>query len=343
MIRLTHISKTFYGKTTVPAVRDVSLTVGEGEIFGVIGFSGAGKSTLVRCVNMLERPDSGEVLINNQDLMRLSPRELRGARKNIGMIFQHFNLFQSRTVGENIIYPLQYRGIPPGAVAERLRELLKLVDLSDKEHAYPSQLSGGQKQRVGIARALATNPSILLCDEVTSALDPQTTQSILGLLKDLNKKLGLTIVLITHEMNVVKSICTRVAVMEKGEIIECGSIFDVFSNPAQRITKDFIATTSNLHKIYDLLREDSPLIRLKPNQILARFSYVGRNTVEALISTVSIRFNIKINIIFGDLDIIQETPLGGLINILDGEGEAIARAVQWITDRGVRVEVIKHG
>ncbi|MDR2069069.1 MAG: ATP-binding cassette domain-containing protein [Spirochaetaceae bacterium] len=343
MIRLTHVSKTFYGKNTVPAVKDVSLTVGEGEIFGVIGFSGAGKSTLVRCINMLERPDSGEVLINNQDLMRLSPRELRGARKNIGMIFQHFNLFQSRTVGENITYPLRYRGMAPGVVTERLGELLSLVDLSDKEHAYPSQLSGGQKQRVGIARALATSPSMLLCDEVTSALDPQTTQSILGLLKDLNRKLGLTIVLITHEMNVVKSICTRVAVMERGEIIECGSIFDVFSNPAQRITKDFIATTSNLHKIYDLLREDSPLIRLEPNQILARFSYTGRNTVEALISTVSIRFNVKINIIFGDLDIIRETPLGGLINILDGEPEAIAQAVQWITDRGVRVEVIKHG
>ncbi|MDR0588977.1 MAG: ATP-binding cassette domain-containing protein [Spirochaetaceae bacterium] len=343
MIHLSHISKTFYGKNTVSAVKDVSLTVGEGEIFGVIGFSGAGKSTLVRCINMLERPDSGEVFVKEQNLMRLSPRELRRARKNIGMIFQHFNLFQSRTVGENITYPLRYRGISPGAVRERLGELLKLVDLADKEHAYPSQLSGGQKQRVGIARALATSPSILLCDEVTSALDPQTTQSILDLLKDLNKKLGLTIVLITHEMNVVKSICTRVAVMEKGEIIERGSIFDVFSNPAQRITKDFIATTSNLHKIYDLLREDSPLIRLEPHQILAHFSYVGRNAVEALISTVSIRFKVKINIIFGDLDIIQETPLGGLINILDGEPEAIAGAIQWITGRGVRVEVIKHG
>ncbi|MFP3090920.1 ATP-binding cassette domain-containing protein [Treponema sp. TIM-1] len=343
MIRLTQVSKTFYGKNRVSAVKDVSLMVGEGEIFGVIGFSGAGKSTLVRCINMLERPDSGEVLINQQDLMKFSPRELRRARKNIGMIFQHFNLFQSRTVAENITYPLRYRGLSPGAIAQRLGELLTLVDLADKEHAYPSQLSGGQKQRVGIARALATNPSILLCDEVTSALDPQTTQSILGLLKDLNKKLGLTIVLITHEMNVVKSICTRVAVMEKGEIIECGSIFDVFSNPSQRITRDFIATTSNLYKIYDLLREDSPIIRLKPNQILAHFSYVGRNTVEALISTVSIGFNIKINIIFGDLDIIQETPLGGLITILDGEGDAIAGAMQWITDRGVRIEVLKHG
>jgi D-methionine transport system ATP-binding protein len=343
MIRLAHVSKTFYGKTTVPAVKDVSLTVGEGEIFGVIGFSGAGKSTLVRCINMLERPDSGEVVINDQDLMRFSPRELRAARKNIGMIFQHFNLFQSRTVGENIIYPLRYRGIARERIAARLQELLALVDLSDKEHAYPSQLSGGQKQRVGIARALATNPSILLCDEVTSALDPQTTQSILGLLKDLNQKLGITIVLITHEMNVVKSIGTRVAVMEKGEIIECGSIFDVFSNPSQRITRDFIATTSNLHKIYDLLREDSPLTRLKPNQILAHFSYVGRNTAEALISTVSIQFNIKINIIFADLDIIQGTPLGGLINILEGEPGAIAGAIQWITGRGVRVEVLKHG
>jgi D-methionine transport system ATP-binding protein len=228
-------------------------------------------------------------------------------------------------------------------ITERVKELLDLVGLNDKAHAYPSQLSGGQKQRVGIARSLASNPSILLCDEATSALDPQTTQSILALLKELNKKLGLTIVIITHEMHVVKSICTRAAVMENGEVVECGSIFDIFSNPRHQITRDFIATTSNLHKINDLIKEDSPIVRLQPNQILARFSYTGRNTVEALISTVSILFNVKINIIFGDLDLIQETPVGGLINIIDGEAEAVEKAIHWIEDKGVRVEVIKHG
>jgi D-methionine transport system ATP-binding protein len=292
---------------------------------------------------MLERPDSGTVIVNGQNLTALPDRELRLARRNMGMIFQHFNLFRSRTVAENIAFPLKYRGAAKKQIADRVEELLSLVDLTDKEKVYPSQLSGGQKQRVGIARALASNPSVLLCDEATSALDPQTTQSILALLRDLNKKLGLTIVIITHEMNVVKSISTRAAVMDKGEVIEQGSIFDIFSNPSHRITRDFVATTSNLHKIYDLIKEDSPIIRLKAHQILARFSYTGRNTVEALISNASILFNVKINIIFGDLDIIQDTPMGGLINIIDGEPEAVERAIRWVNEKGVRVEVIKHG
>ncbi|MDR3343926.1 MAG: ATP-binding cassette domain-containing protein [Treponema sp.] len=344
MIELDAISKTFRGNgKAVEAVRNVSLKIGEGEIFGVIGYSGAGKSTLVRCINMLERPDTGAVLVNGQDLMKLAPRELRHARKSIGMIFQHFNLFRSRTVGGNIAYPLKYRGLSRKEIVERVRELLDLVGLSDKADVYPSQLSGGQKQRVGIARALASKPSILLCDEATSALDPQTTQSILGLLRELNKKLALTMVIITHEMHVVKSICTRAAVMDSGLIVESGSIFDIFSNPQAQITRDFTATTSNLHKIYDLLNEDSPIVRLLPSQVLARFSYTGRNTVEALISTASMLFNVKINIIFGDLDILQGTPVGGLINILDGEREAVEKAVQWIIAKGVRVEVIKRG
>jgi D-methionine transport system ATP-binding protein len=326
----------------VQAVKDVSLSVEDGDIFGVIGFSGAGKSTLVRCINLLERPDKGEVLVNGQDLMKLAPAELRAARKKIGMIFQHFNLFRSRTVGSNIAFPLKYTGLSNEAIAKRVQELLELAGLEDKEHVYPSQLSGGQKQRVGIARALASNPSILLCDEATSALDPQTTQSILALLRDLNRKLGLTIVIITHEMNVIKTICSHAVVMENGNIVERGSIFDIFSNPQQQVTKDFIATTSSLHKIYDLLRENSPVVQLRPNQVLAHFSYVGRNTVDALISTASIKFNIKINIIFGDLDIIQETPVGGLINILEGEPETIRNTINWFTEQGVRVEEIQH-
>jgi D-methionine transport system ATP-binding protein len=343
MIELRGVSKTFYGKRAVQAVRDVSLTVEEGEIFGVIGFSGAGKSTLVRCINLLERPDAGEVLIKGRDLSRLKNRELRASREDIGMIFQHFNLFRSRTVAGNIAFPLKYRGVTRSDSEKRVKELLGLVGLEDKADAYPSQLSGGQKQRVGIARALASGPSILLCDEATSALDPQTTHSILALLGELNKKLGLTMVVVTHEMPVIKSICTHAAVMDNGKIVEQGAVFEIFSNPGQRITKDFIATTSNLRKIYDLLDGDSPLVRLKPGQILARFSYVGRNTVEALISTVSILFNVKINIIFADLDIIQGTPAGGLINILEGEADALNRAVQWMGEKGVRVEVIKRG
>jgi D-methionine transport system ATP-binding protein len=311
MIELHNISKTFQGKYRVEAVKEVSLTVEEGEIFGVIGFSGAGKSTLVRCINLLERPEAGEVLIKGRDLTRLRGRELRLSRQDIGMIFQHFNLFRSRTVGENIAFPLKYRGQSRSAIEGRVRELLDLVGLRDKAEAYPSQLSGGQKQRVGIARALASRPSILLCDEATSALDPQTTQSILALLKELNKRLGLTMALITHEMPVIKSICTHRAVMDAGRIIERGSIFDIFSNPQKEITRGFIATTSNLRKIYELLEDDSPVLRLKPGQILARFNYVGRNTVEPLISGMAINFHVKSNIIFADLDIVQEPPIGG--------------------------------
>ncbi|MDR0723013.1 MAG: ATP-binding cassette domain-containing protein [Treponema sp.] len=343
MIELRHISKTFRGKREVQAVQDVSLTVEAGEIFGVIGFSGAGKSTLVRCINLLEQPDQGEVLIKGRDITKLRGKELRGNRQDIGMIFQHFNLFRSRTVGENIAFPLQYRGQSRGDIAQRVKELLELVGLNDKIDAYPSQLSGGQKQRVGIARALASKPSILLCDEATSALDPQTTQSILALLRELNKRLDLTMVVITHEMPVIKSICTHAAVMDSGRIIEQGAIFDIFSNPREQITREFTGTTSNLRKIYDLLEEDSSIVHPKIGQILARFSYVGRNTIEPLISSISINFNIKINIIFADLDIVQETPIGGLVNIIEGKPERIKKAIQWMGEKGVQVEVLKRG
>jgi D-methionine transport system ATP-binding protein len=351
MIELRNITKTFRGRGSfesqfhdIHAVRNVSLSVGEGDIFGVIGFSGAGKSTLVRCINLLERPDSGEVIVNGGDMMKLSLGELHHARKKIGMVFQHFNLFRSRTVAGNIAFPLKYDWQNEGQTVEmRVKELLDLVGLSDKINAYPSQLSGGQKQRVGIARALASNPSILLCDEATSALDPQTTQSILALLKELNRKLGITIVIITHEMQVIKSICSHAAIMDSGEIVEQGSVFDIFSNPKKQITQDFIATTSHLNKINELLAEDTPITRLGSNQILARFSYSGPNTVEALISTASVRFNVKLNIIFGDLDIIQEKPIGGLIIILEGEKEAALAAMEWFRGKGVKVEVLKHG
>jgi D-methionine transport system ATP-binding protein len=310
----------------------------------VIGFSGAGKSTLVRCINLLERPDTGEVLIKGRDMTKLRGKELRASRQDIGMVFQHFNLFRSRTVGENIAFPLKYRGQNRSDIDRRVKELLELAGLSDKADVYPSQLSGGQKQRVGIARALASKPAILLCDEATSALDPQTTQSILALLRELNKRLNnLTMVVITHEMPVIKSICTHAAVMDAGRIIEQGAVFDIFSHPREQITRDFIGTTSNLRKIYDLLEDNSSIVRLKPGQLLARFSYVGRNTIEPLISSISIRFMIKINIIFADLDIVQETPIGGLVTIIAGKPEGIQNAIHWMEAKGVKVEVLKHG
>ncbi|MDR2864711.1 MAG: ATP-binding cassette domain-containing protein [Spirochaetaceae bacterium] len=344
MIQLNNINKVFHTDSgVVQAVKNVTLSVEEGDICGVIGFSGAGKSTLIRCINLLERPDSGEVLVNQQNLMNLAPAELRAARKNIGMIFQHFNLFRSRTVADNIAYPLRYTGMSKNDITKRVRELIEIVDLGGKEHAYPSQLSGGQKQRVGIARALACKPKVLLCDEATSALDPQTTQSILELLKNLNKKFGFTIIIVTHEMNIVRSICARVAVMAHGEIIERGSTFSIFSNPETLVTKKFIATTSNLYKIYNLIENNSPLVALQENQLLAHFSYIGDGTFNSLISTASRNFNVNINIIFGDLDIIQDKPAGGLINIIEGDTPNIEKTLAWFRTQGVRVEVLKNG
>ena len=241
MIYLKNICKTFIddNKKEVHAVNDVSLTINDGDIFGIIGFSGAGKSTLVRCINLLERPTSGTVEVDGKDLTKLSEKELRESRKKIGMIFQHFNLFPSRTIFGNVAFPLQGSGLSKEEIAAKVRNLLELVGISEKENAYPSQLSGGQKQRVAIARALANDPDILLCDEATSALDPQTTKAILDLLKDLNKKLGITIVVITHEMAVVKEICNKVAVMEKGRVVEEGDVFSIFANPQEALTQNF--------------------------------------------------------------------------------------------------------
>ena len=320
MIELTHISKDFAsGGRTVHAVQDVSLSIGKGEIFGIIGFSGAGKSTLVRCINLLERPTSGSVTVDGKEMTALSARELRQARKKIGMIFQHFNLMPSRTVFGNVAYPLRGSGLSGEQIADKVHRLLELVGIGDKAEAYPKQLSGGQKQRVAIARALANDPNVLLCDEATSALDPQTTKAILRLLKDLNEKLGITVVIITHEMAVVKEICDRVAVMDHGRVVEQGEVFNVFADPRQEITRSFIHTTSNLRKIEELIEEDSPVVQLKPGELIVRLSYIQRNVSEPLISTVSRKFDITLNIIFSDIAIVQNAPIGGTVAIISGE------------------------
>ena len=326
MIELTHISKNFAsGGRTVHAVQDVSLSIGKGEIFGIIGFSGAGKSTLVRCINLLERPTSGSVTVDGKEMTALSARELRQARKKIGMIFQHFNLMPSRTVFGNVAYPLRGSGLSREQIADKVHRLLELVGIGDKAEAYPKQLSGGQKQRVAIARALANDPNVLLCDEATSALDPQTTKAILRLLKDLNEKLGITVVIITHEMAVVKEICDRVAVMEHGRVVEQGEVFNVFADPRQEITRSFIHTTSNLRKIEELIEEDSPVVQLKPGELIVRLSYIQRNVSEPLISTVSRKFDIVLNIIFSDIAIVQNAPIGGTVAIISGEREQITQ------------------
>ena len=343
MIYLKNICKTFIddNKKEVHAVNDVSLTINDGDIFGIIGFSGAGKSTLVRCINLLERPTSGTVEVDGKDLTKLSEIELRESRKKIGMIFQHFNLFPSRTIFGNVAFPLQGSGLSKEEIAAKVRNLLELVGISEKENAYPSQLSGGQKQRVAIARALANDPDILLCDEATSALDPQTTKAILDLLKDLNKKLGITIVVITHEMAVVKEICNKVAVMEKGRVVEEGDVFSIFANPQEALTQNFIKTTSNLRKIEDLVNEGSSVVDLKPGELIVRVSYIEKNISEPLISAMTYKFNVILNIIFANIEIIQDAPIGGTVAIMSGKSEDIDAALDYLRDKNVGVEVIK--
>ena len=342
MIDLRNVEKTYYSNAgDIHALKKTNLHINAGEIFGIIGLSGAGKSTLIRCINMLEVPTGGQVFVDGQELTAMNNQELRKARQNIGMIFQHFNLMPSRTVAGNVAYPLRGSGLSKQETADKVQRLLELVGIGDKADAYPKQLSGGQKQRVAIARALANDPSVLLCDEATSALDPQTTKSILHLLKHLNETLGITVVLITHEMAVVKEICHRVAVMEHGRVVEQGDVFNVFADPKQEITKNFIHTTSNLQKIEELVAENSPVVQLQPGEVIVRLSYLQRNVSEPLISTVSRKFNISLNIIFADITIVQDAPIGGTVAIISGERQKITEAVEYLIEKNVGVEVIK--
>ena len=342
MIRLENVSKTFTDSNKeVHAVNNVSLTINDGDIFGIIGFSGAGKSTLVRCINLLEKPTDGKVFVDDAEITALSGRELRKARKKIGMIFQHFNLMPSRTIFGNVAYPLRGSGLSKEEIKEKVHHLLELVGISEKENAFPSQLSGGQKQRVAIARALANDPSILLCDEATSALNPQTTKSILKLLQQLNQTLGITVVVITHEMAVVKEICNRVAVMDHGDVVEEEEVFHVFASPKEPLTRSFIKTTSNLQKIEELIAADSPVVATKKGELIVRLSYVEKNTSEPLISTVTQKFGIILNIVFADVEIVQNAPIGGTVAIVSGESSRIDEALQYLRDKNVGVEVIK--
>ena len=346
MIELSSVSKTFLGKTQqehVEALRDVSLSVKQGEIFGIIGYSGAGKSTLVRVINLLERPDLGRVMMGGQDLTAMNPRELRQARRKIGMIFQHFSLLPSRTVSGNIAFPLKYTGLSKEDIQAKVTTLLNLVELSDKASAYPSQLSGGQKQRVAIARALAADPRVLLCDEATSALDPQTTLSILRLLKKVNEQLGITIVIITHEMAVIKEICDRVAVMEGGRVVELGTVFEVFASPREEITRRFIETTGTMHRVQEMIDGDSPILRLAPGELLVRLQYAQRSPSAPMVSLVSRRFDIDLNILFGNVEIIGGSPLGALVVVASGEANKVQEALAYMMEQNVKVEVLKHG
>ncbi|WP_217587623.1 methionine ABC transporter ATP-binding protein [Lentibacillus saliphilus] len=329
MIEFKHVSKTFYiGKSEVQAVKDVSLTIAQGDIFGIIGFSGAGKSTLLRLVNMLERPTAGKVIIQGTDISTLSPKKLREERQNIGMIFQNFNLFNSRTVAGNIAYPLKLAGMKKTQITERVQELLQFVGLTDKAKHYPDQLSGGQKQRVGIARALATSPDVLVCDEATSALDPETTGDILKLLKKVNQELGITILLITHEMHVIQSICNKVAIMEDGAVIESGPVFDTFTNPQHPTTRRFIGSVQQDLPSAHILQE----WRRHNEGSLYRVTFTGDTTNDPVLSSITKKHNVDFNIVYGSVQELQNKLFGNLIVSFTGQETAISRTLEALND-----------
>ena len=327
MIKLIGLNKVYgKGSDAVHALRDVSLHVPQGKIFGVIGASGAGKSTLIRCVNLLERPTEGQVIVDGQDLVALSERDLTQARRQIGMIFQHFNLLASRTVSANIAFPLELAGWSKDKIQSRVSELLALVGLEARAHAYPSELSGGQKQRVGIARALATRPQILLCDEATSALDPQTTASVLDLLADLNRELGLTIVLITHEMEVVRRICDRVVVLDGGRVVEEGEVSEVFLHPRHPTTRTF-------------LDDDAAVVeRAQPGQQLLRVTLLGEQVHSPVLGATLREVGAEYFITSGRVDTLKQLPYGQVTLSVDARlSEAV---VQRLAERGVHAQAV---
>lgn len=334
MIELANITKVFNnGKDKLEAVKNVSLKINKGEIFGIIGLSGAGKSTLIRCINRLEEPTEGKIYIKGVDLTNLNKEDLRVARKNIGMIFQHFNLLSQNTVYENIAFPLRLEKLSKKQIDARVDQLLEYVDLVDKKYSYPSQLSGGQKQRVAIARAIANNPQILLSDEGTSALDPKTTKSILELLKKVRDEFNITIVMITHQMEVVKEICDRVAIMDKGEIVEVNTVENLFKNPKTKIAHSFInSLQGNVEEeIIDPKNYKGKIIRL---------SFLGDSAKKPIVAKVIRNFNVDVNILSGNINRLHSTSIGNLTLELIGEEDEINNAMLFLKNENVHVEVI---
>ncbi|WP_102273826.1 methionine ABC transporter ATP-binding protein [Cytobacillus massiliigabonensis] len=339
MIEFQNLKKVYNsGGQQVAALNGIDLTINKGEIFGVIGFSGAGKSSLIRCVNWLEQPTSGRVIVDGYDLTALSAKEIREVKRNIGMVFQHFNLLNSKTVFANVAMPLILAKVPKEEIKKRVGELLEFVGLSDKANNYPDQLSGGQKQRIGIARALATQPSILLCDEATSALDPQTTSSILDLLKKINREYNITILIITHEMAVIREICDRVAVIEAGKIIEEGTVFNVFSSPKTETARNFVSSVMNDQipdSIKQIVEKNAGLQRI------FRINFIGNSAGQPLLSQLAKKFDIHINVLFGNITELQGTPFGNLIVEFQGAESEINRALMFISQEKVTVKEVK--
>ena len=328
LIELNHLTKTFKGKTqTVDALKDINLQIEQGDIFGIIGMSGAGKSTLVRCINFLERPTSGSVVIDGKDLASLTPKELRQLRQQVSMIFQHFNLLSQRDVRGNIAFAMEIAGMKRPQIEKRIDELLEIVGLTDRQHNYPSQLSGGQQQRVAIARALATNPKIILCDEATSALDPTTTTSILNLLREINRKMGITIVIITHEMSVVESTCTHVAIIDDGRLAECGTVESVFSQPKSAAAKKLIFRTTGA---------DSGAM----GERMIRIVFEGSSADEPTISDLAMQCHVAVNIRYADTREVSGKLFGQMILQLPEDHLQQEKAIYFLQNKGLRVEEV---
>lgn len=335
MIELKNISVDFDG---LKAVDEVSLKIEKADIFGIVGFSGAGKSTLVRCINLLQKPSEGEVLINGENLLNLSQKDLRKRRKKIGMIFQHFNLLNNISVIDNVIFPIRKEKISKEEKIKKAQKLLDLVGIGDKANSFPRELSGGQKQRCAIARALASDPEILLCDEATSALDPKTTKQILKLLGEIKEKINLTIVIITHQMEVVKDLCNKVAVMQDGKVIEKGTTLEIFSNPKHKLTKEFVETSTNVNQTLEEVKNNLKV--LKKDEFLVKLSYVGEATTEPVINEIYEKFKVKTNVLAGNIEFITNVPVGNLIVTFKAQRENIDKAIEYLIAGGTNVKLL---
>ena len=349
IIELDHIDVTFYQKhKEIKAVKDTSIQIQEGDIYGIVGYSGAGKSTLVRVVNLLQKPTAGRVVVNGQVLfdqgeVSLSSEELRQARRHIGMIFQHFNLMSQKTARENVAFALKHANLTKEEKAAKVEALLAKVGLADRADNYPAQLSGGQKQRVAIARALANDPKILISDESTSALDPKTTKEILTLLQELNQELGLTVILITHEMQIVKDIANRVAVMQDGRLIEEGSVLDIFAEPKNDLTRDFITVATGIDEALVKIYQQGIVKNLPSDSQLWHLKYSGSTTDTAIVNDLYKSFGVSANILFGNIEILDTTPVGELVGVFSASPEQLAQAKAGLQEANVVLKVLKGG
>ncbi len=342
MITIKNLSKSFgVGSSKQVVLKNINLNIKKGEIFGIIGKSGAGKSTLIRCVNRLETPNQGDILVNNMNVTQMNNSELRLARRQMGMVFQHFNLMTRYTIYENISLPLKFEGLSHGATQERINHLLDLTELQDHRNKIPSQLSGGQKQRVAIARALASSPKVILSDEATSALDPSSTQSILKLLRSINEELGITIMLITHEMNVVKNVCDRVAVIDKGSIIESGNVLDLFTKPKTDIAKDFVATTSNVTLPPAVKQRLHPTATAN-SSLLIKISYHGDSASQPILGFLIQKYRITVNMLLGNIETIHGETVGTMVVEIKGDKQDLTESIEFLERNQLNVDILGH-